>query len=80
MEISAETPPVRVIYFDNAATSWPKPPGVARAMKEFIEVLRGKVSLRKALERTVATGAINQSAQASVEDVLTQVFVPTVTN
>ncbi|MHA1480269.1 MAG: tetratricopeptide repeat protein [Candidatus Thorarchaeota archaeon] len=49
-------------------------------MKEFIEILRGKESLREALERTVATGAINQSAQASVEDVLTQVFVPAVTN
>lgn len=25
-----------VIYFDNAATSWPKPPGVAEAMSHFI--------------------------------------------
>lgn len=26
----------RLIYFDNAATSWPKPPGVAAAMTRFI--------------------------------------------
>ncbi len=26
-----------LIYLDNAATSWPKPPGVARAMTHFIE-------------------------------------------
>ena len=25
------------IYFDNAATSWPKPEGVARAMCRYIE-------------------------------------------
>jgi cysteine desulfurase family protein len=26
-----------MIYFDNAATSWPKPPGVAQAMVDFLE-------------------------------------------
>jgi cysteine desulfurase/selenocysteine lyase len=26
-----------MIYFDNAATSWPKPPGVVRAMTHFME-------------------------------------------
>jgi cysteine desulfurase/selenocysteine lyase len=26
-----------MIYFDNAATSWPKPPGVARAMTHFLD-------------------------------------------
>lgn len=26
-----------MIYFDNAATSWPKPPGVAEAMVHFLE-------------------------------------------
>lgn len=26
-----------MIYFDNAATSWPKPPGVAEAMQYFLE-------------------------------------------
>ena len=25
-----------LIYFDNAATSWPKPPGVIEAMSDFI--------------------------------------------
>jgi len=27
----------KVIYFDNAATSWPKPPGVKEAMNQFME-------------------------------------------
>lgn len=27
----------KFIYFDNAATSWPKPPGVSRAMTDFLE-------------------------------------------
>src|SRR5690606_13856317 len=27
---------IRMIYFDNAATSWPKPPGVAEAMLHFL--------------------------------------------
>ncbi|MHA1479907.1 MAG: tetratricopeptide repeat protein [Candidatus Thorarchaeota archaeon] len=49
-------------------------------MKEFIEVLSSDVSLKQALERTITTGAINQSAQASVEDVLTQVFVTAAAN
>ncbi len=44
-------------------------------MKEFIEVLRREVSLRQALEHTITTGAVNQSAQASVQDVLTQIFL-----
>ena len=26
-----------MIYLDNAATSWPKPPGVAKAMVHFLE-------------------------------------------
>lgn len=30
-------PAAEVIYFDNAATSWPKPPGVAAAMTDFLE-------------------------------------------
>jgi len=30
-------PGEKVIYFDNAATSWPKPPGVAAAMTHFLE-------------------------------------------
>jgi len=49
-------------------------------MKEFIEVLRDNVSLRQALEHTITTGAINQSATSSVEEVLTQVFLPAATN
>ena len=30
-----------VVYFDNAATSWPKPPGVAAAMVGFLEDIGG---------------------------------------
>ena len=30
------TPHSRIIYLDNAATSWPKPPGVAEAMGQFL--------------------------------------------
>ena len=26
-----------MIYFDNAATSWPKPPGIAAAMARYLE-------------------------------------------
>jgi hypothetical protein len=28
-----------MIYFDNAATPWPKPPGVAEAMTHFLEAV-----------------------------------------
>ena len=31
------SPREKLIYFDNAATSWPKPPGVAAAMTNFIQ-------------------------------------------
>jgi len=30
-----------IIYFDNAATSWPKPPGVLQAMKMYLEEIGG---------------------------------------
>lgn len=48
----------KVIYFDNAATSFPKPPGVGEAMKAFIETSagnpgRGGHSLSREAERVV---------------------------
>jgi cysteine desulfurase/selenocysteine lyase len=42
-----------MIYFDNAATSWPKPPGVAEAMVHFLESVGanpGRAAHRQALE------------------------------
>ena len=42
-----------MIYFDNAATSWPKPPGVAEAMTHFINEVGanpGRAAHRQALE------------------------------
>ena len=44
---------VKMIYFDNAATSWPKPPGVSEAMVHFIEAVGanpGRAAHRLALE------------------------------
>jgi cysteine desulfurase / selenocysteine lyase len=32
---------VAVIYFDNSATSWPKPPGVAAAMTRYLDEIGG---------------------------------------
>lgn len=42
-----------MIYLDNAATSWPKPPGVSEAMVRFMEVIGanpGRAAHRQALE------------------------------
>ncbi len=36
-EIINQNQPDGLIYLDNAATSWPKPPGVARAIQNYIE-------------------------------------------
>jgi cysteine desulfurase / selenocysteine lyase len=42
-----------MIYFDNAATSWPKPPGVAEAMTRFLDEVGanpGRAAHRQAVE------------------------------
>ncbi len=42
-----------MIYFDNAATSWPKPPGVAQAMVHFLDAVGanpGRAAHRQAIE------------------------------
>jgi cysteine desulfurase/selenocysteine lyase len=54
-----------MIYFDNAATSWPKPPGVAQAMVHFLDEIGanpGRAAHRPALE----SGRIVYEARESV--------------
>jgi hypothetical protein len=54
-----------MIYFDNAATSWPKPPGVAEAMTHFIKEVGanpGRAAHRQALE----SGRIVYNAREAV--------------
>jgi cysteine desulfurase family protein len=51
-----------MIYFDNAATSWPKPPGVAEAMVHFLESV-GANPGRAAHRRAVEAGRIVYAAR-----------------
>jgi len=54
-----------MIYFDNAATSWPKPPGVAEAMVRFIEEV-GANPGRAAHRRAIDAGRIVYEAREAV--------------
>ena len=54
-----------MIYFDNAATSWPKPPGVAEAMVRFMEEV-GANPGRAAHRRAVDAGRIVYEAREAV--------------
>ena len=54
-----------MIYFDNAATSWPKPPGVAEAMTHFIEEV-GANPGRAAHRQAVESGRIVYDAREAV--------------
>ncbi|MGC9334817.1 MAG: aminotransferase class V-fold PLP-dependent enzyme [Anaerolineae bacterium] len=54
-----------MIYFDNAATSWPKPPGVAEAMVHFMEAI-GANPGRAAHRQAVASGRIVYGAREAV--------------
>jgi cysteine desulfurase/selenocysteine lyase len=54
-----------MIYFDNAATSWPKPPGVAKAMMYFVEAI-GANPGRAAHRQAVASGRIVYEAREAV--------------
>jgi len=54
-----------VIYFDNAATSWPKPSGVAEAMVHFIEEI-GANPGRAAHRQAVQSGRIVYDAREAV--------------
>jgi cysteine desulfurase/selenocysteine lyase len=73
-----------MIYFDNAATSWPKPPGVAEAMVHFIDDV-GANPGRSAHRLAVESGRIVYSAREAVAglfnapDPLRVVFGPNVT-
>ncbi|MBN1583741.1 MAG: aminotransferase class V-fold PLP-dependent enzyme [Anaerolineae bacterium] len=54
-----------MIYFDNAATSWPKPPGVAEAMVHFMEEV-GANPGRAAHRLAVDAGRIVYDAREAV--------------
>jgi cysteine desulfurase/selenocysteine lyase len=54
-----------MIYFDNAATSWPKPPGVAEAMTYFIKEV-GANPGRAAHRQAVESGRIVYGAREAV--------------
>ncbi len=54
-----------MIYFDNAATSWPKPPGVAAAMVRFMEEV-GANPGRAAHRLAVESGRIVYRAREAV--------------
>jgi cysteine desulfurase/selenocysteine lyase len=56
-----------MIYFDNASTSWPKPPGVTEAMVRFMEAVGanpGRAAHRQALE----SGRIVYGAREAVSE------------
>jgi cysteine desulfurase / selenocysteine lyase len=54
-----------MIYFDNAATSWPKPPGVAQAMVHFMEAV-GANPGRAAHRQAIASGRVVYGAREAV--------------
>jgi cysteine desulfurase family protein len=56
-----------MVYFDNAATSWPKPPGVAKAMVRFIEEV-GANPGRSAHRQAVEAGRIVYEAREAVSE------------
>jgi cysteine desulfurase/selenocysteine lyase len=74
----------KVIYFDNAATSWPKPPGVAQAMLHFLEEVGanpGRSGHRLAVESGRIVYATREAVAAlfSAPDPLRVVFGANVT-
>jgi cysteine desulfurase/selenocysteine lyase len=56
-----------MIYLDNAATSWPKPPEVLRAMNEFLELAGGNPG-RSGHRLSVEAGRIVFGARQAVAD------------
>jgi len=56
-----------MIYFDNAATSWPKPPGVTEAMLHFMEAV-GANPGRAAHRLAVESGRILYDAREAVAE------------
>jgi len=57
----------KMIYFDNAATSWPKPPDVAEAMLHFMSEI-GASAGRSAHRQAVASSRIVYDAREAVAD------------
>jgi len=58
-----------MIYFDNAATSWPKPPGVAEAMLHFLKNV-GANPGRSGHRLSVEAGRIVYQAREAVAQIL----------
>lgn len=72
------------IYFDNAATSWPKPPGVITAISEFNEVIGanpGRSAHRRSIEaaRIVYTARERMACLIGASDPLRIVFTKNAT-
>jgi cysteine desulfurase/selenocysteine lyase len=73
-----------MIYLDNAATSWPKPPGVAQAMVDFLEKAGGNPG-RSGHRLSVAAGRVVYDTREALaellhaEDPLRVVLSPNVT-
>jgi len=73
-----------VIYLDNAATSWPKPPEVLRAMADFLECSGGNPG-RSGHRLSVAAARVMYNAREAVAelfnvpDPLRVIFAPNVT-
>ena len=69
------------LYLDNAATSWPKPPGVALAMRHFLDEVGanpGRSGHRQSIEAAVyrASPLPQPSAPALFERNLVVTFRP----
>lgn len=56
-----------MIYFDNAATSWPKPPGVAKAMTHFLDKV-GANPGRAAHRLAIESGRIVYAAREAIAE------------
>ncbi len=59
----------RIVYFDNAATSWPKPPAVGQAISGFLSESGGNPG-RSGHRLSIAAGRIVYEAREAVADVL----------
>lgn len=74
----------RTVYLDNAATSWPKPSSVIRAMTRYLEEIGGNPG-RSGHARSIAAGRLVDSVRETVagffraEDPLRVVFSANVT-
>ena len=74
----------RVLYFDNAATSWPKPPAVGEAMRAYLDDTGGSPGrsghrMAIAAGRLVAEARMNLAELFNVDDPSRVVFTKNVT-